>query len=191
MEIYQEYFLKATEYYSTITEQTNTKNVRNLLRMWIYLLTREHTLDSSLVKQVENANPKDGWYRLSRCPLQEWAKAIKRVELYSYELPSIINVRRNFYRLLGKKNEWEPNFAMMSVLEQLLEFDEGVLYKYMRRQSDKEEEDETVARCFSRILIHLAENGAKMRDTPRLPRQDQLETQKQAKQETGDQLCRA
>lgn len=52
MEIYQEWFLKATEYYSTISSQSNSHNIRNLIRVWIYLLTREHSLDSSLIKQL-------------------------------------------------------------------------------------------------------------------------------------------
>lgn len=52
MEIYQEWFLKATEYYSTISSQSHSYNIRNLIRVWVYLLTREHSLDSSLVKQL-------------------------------------------------------------------------------------------------------------------------------------------
>lgn len=52
MEIYQEWFLKATEYYSTISSQSNSHNIRNLVRVWVYLLTREHSLDGSLIKQL-------------------------------------------------------------------------------------------------------------------------------------------
>ncbi len=52
MEIYQEYFLKATEYYSTISSQTSNQNIRNIIRVWTYLLTREVAPDGAIVKQL-------------------------------------------------------------------------------------------------------------------------------------------
>jgi len=52
IEIYEEYFLKATEYYSTITNHASKNNIKSIIRMWVYLLTREHSLDSSIIKQL-------------------------------------------------------------------------------------------------------------------------------------------
>ena len=69
-EIYDEFFIKASEYYSSITTQSSGQNVRFIVRVWLYLMTREYSLDSMLVSQAENANPTDGWYKLSRCPLR-------------------------------------------------------------------------------------------------------------------------
>lgn len=39
LEIYQEYFAKATEYYSAISTQSNSHNIRNIIRIWTYLIT--------------------------------------------------------------------------------------------------------------------------------------------------------
>jgi hypothetical protein len=116
MEIYQEYFIKAIEHYSSITSQTHNQNVRNMTRVWLYLLTREHSPESTLLKQADNANPKDGWYRLARCPLSDWITANKKVEFLSQELPLIIAVRKNIYRLLSKHSEWTPSFSILEVL---------------------------------------------------------------------------
>lgn len=100
MEIYQDYFLKATEYYSTLTNGSSSKIISYLLRVWGFLLTREHSLDINILKQLGNANPREGWYRLARCPLEDWTKATRKVELFSSELPVVLNTRRNFFRLL-------------------------------------------------------------------------------------------
>jgi hypothetical protein len=116
-------------------------------------------LDGNLVKQVDNANPRDGWYRLARCPLEKWLEGAKKTEFLSYELPVITSIRNNFYRLLKKQTEWTPNFSFLAVLEQFLELDRVLLHRYIKRQAQREE-DETVTRCFERILTHLAENGA-------------------------------
>lgn len=52
IEVYEEYFLKVTEHYSTITNHSHNKNVKNILRMWVYLLTRDYSLDSNIIKQL-------------------------------------------------------------------------------------------------------------------------------------------
>ena len=139
LEIYQDYFMKISENFSSITKQSNHQNVRNLVRTWIYLITREHSQDNHLLSLLENANSVDGWYRLSRCPLVEWSKPLKKVEIFSYELPMVTNTRKNIFKLLSKQNEWVPNFSFMATLEQFISLDEIVFSKYIKKQSQKED----------------------------------------------------
>ena len=67
-------------------------------------MTRDKSLDNQIVGQTENANPRDGWYRLSRCPLEEWVKGIEKVEYLSYEVNMVGNMKKNVYKLLNKQN---------------------------------------------------------------------------------------
>ena len=120
LEIYDQFFGRIVQYYSTLTHQNYSQNVRYLIRVWLYLINREHSIDSMLVKQADFANPKDGWYRLSRCPLEQWVKAVKKVQFLSYELPMVVGMRKSIYKLLGRQNEWIPSFAFLAVIEQFL-----------------------------------------------------------------------
>lgn len=107
------------------------------MRVWCFLLTREEGADHELVRKLELANPKDGWYRLARCPLERWVQAAKKTELLSYELPAVSAIRANFYRLLKKQTEWTPSFSFLAVLEQFLELDRSVLQRYVKRPAQK------------------------------------------------------
>ena len=47
---------------------TQGSNVRNLLRTWLALTTRQSSIGSVLLDKLDKANHEDGCYRLARCP---------------------------------------------------------------------------------------------------------------------------
>ena len=75
--MYNEYIDQVLDHYSTVSTQSN-HNLRNLIRLWLYLLTRDYSADSKVVEHLEKTNPQDGWYRLERCPLDIWIDSIQR-----------------------------------------------------------------------------------------------------------------
>lgn len=52
LEIYHEYFQKATEGFSNISSSKNNSNLRNLIRTWNFFITRENGLDYYIIKQL-------------------------------------------------------------------------------------------------------------------------------------------
>jgi hypothetical protein len=64
-----------------VTTPSTNQNIKNIIRVWIGLITRDVTLEKNLLTHLSKANKTDGWFKLGRCPLEEFKRAVQRSEI--------------------------------------------------------------------------------------------------------------
>lgn len=72
MKNYYLFLEKIAENYSSTTILSHNQNIRNLLRVWLTLVTRSVTVEQHLFQKLSLANEKEGWFRLARCPIDRF-----------------------------------------------------------------------------------------------------------------------
>jgi hypothetical protein len=73
---YYMYLERIAENYSSTTVLSHNQNIRNLLRVWLTIVTRSVSVEHSLFQKLKLANDKEGWFRLARCPIDKFEQSL-------------------------------------------------------------------------------------------------------------------
>lgn len=151
--LYYDFVRVVSENYSSITVPSGNHNIRNLIRLWIYLATRHFSLEGQLLQDLERANFKEGWFRLGRCSMEEYRSLLKKTSLTFRELEHSQHIYKHVILLLRKFSEWTPSYSFLVVYQRFFLFS-LLLGKYLRKTQN---DQEAHAKIASRLLSKLAE----------------------------------